>query len=120
MHTIADIIPKNGQIESGTEDGSDQEPSAGLESPLIQPENQPMSSQANFNPTLPNTMADTTLIRQALILSRFNPQLLHPLLRSYHANQAVQSSQIQQARVSELQSEINITKSKITYMAHRL
>lgn len=103
MHTIADIIPKNGQVESGTEDqesGSDQEATpAGLQSPLI---DQPMTSnQANFVPT---TVADTALIRQALILSRFNPQLLHPLLRSYHANQAVQSSQIQQARVSELQS----------------
>ena len=98
MHTIADIIPKDGEpLESGGDDssveGTTPPLSTGLSSPLVQtviesPITAPVAAPATIpmQTTLPTSMADQALIKQALLLRHaveVRQQLLHPLLRNY-------------------------------------
>lgn len=121
MHTIADIIPKDGNpIESGADDssveGTTPPLSTGLSSPLVQTvteATQPSITAPTAAPaaaptiplqtTLPTTMADPALIKQALLLRHaveVRQQLLHPLLRNYqNMNSQLPGSQL--PRVSD-------------------
>merc|ERR1719285_12995 len=113
MHTIADIIPKNGEVapvESGAEDNGSLEGSPPLSTSICSPLVQPGTEQSTITPTastiplqttLPSSMTDPTLIRQALLLRQaavdLRQQLLHPLLRNYQ----LQNNQLQTAQLPQ-------------------
>ena len=135
MHTIADIIPKNGEapVESGAEDNGSLEGtpplSTGLCSPLVQPVTEqstitPTPSTIPLQTTLPSTMTDPTLIRQALLLRQaavdLRQQLLHPILRNYQLqnNQLPNAQLPQRVRVLILELRINFILDNVARSVH--